>query len=125
MTDDRTTDRDDELHRRARRAFDASVERLDGERLSALNRGRHAALAAAGNSRRPGPWLAATGVAATAVAAAVLVPSFMPGSPGDELAAPAEAADFELLLDADDLDMLEELEFYAWLDAQDDAGNAG
>lgn len=105
---------------RAKTIFDASVERLDAVTLSRLNQGRHAALCELeGRSRFAGKgvlWLPATGVAAAALIALLVM-----RGPA-ELDAAAEVvttSDFELLLEDESLEMLEDLEFYSWLDAED------
>ena len=41
--------------------------------------------------------------------------------PVDELTPQASAADFEILLTEDSLEMLEDLEFYSWIELEDDA----
>ena len=63
-------------------------------------------------------WLPLAGVTAAAVFAIVL----WRGSPrvDDPLPAPT-ASDFELLLDQDDFEMLQDLEFYSWIDIDDDS----
>ncbi len=107
---------------RARELFDDSVERLDASTLSKLNQARHAALAA---SSRPAAnwsrWMPATGLAAAAVIAVIV----LQGRAGVDM--PGDADDFEILLGQDDLEMIEELEFYSWIDlaelgAADDVG---
>ena len=114
MSDDRSAD--DAFAERARAVFDDSVESLDAETRSRLNRGRHAALEAAGDSRplwRPLAWLPAT-AAAAAIAVVVLTAN-------DPAMAPAiqpPAADMEILLNGDDLEMLDDLEFYSWIDLE-------
>ena len=114
MSDDRSAD--DAFAERARAVFDDSIESLDAETRSRLNRGRHAALEAAGDSRplwRPLAWLPAT-AAAAAIAVVVLTAN-------DPAMAPAiqpPAADMEILLNGDDLEMLDDLEFYSWIDLE-------
>lgn len=126
------------LERRARAAFDQSVESLDGATLSRLNQSRQRALAAAGTQdfRRPalaGRWF--TWAPAGALAAGVLAAVLLVRAPGE---APQEAAqlataaapvadeavvaeaplevlaagdeDFEIATDDEDL------EFYAWIE---------
>ncbi len=99
--------------------FDESVAGLDGETRSRLNRGRQAALDAL-KTRRPVwvQWAPAAGVAAAAVVAVVL---WTGNPPVDELTPEASAADFEILLTEDSFEMLEELEFYSWIDLDEDA----
>lgn len=102
--------------RRAKALFEESVDELDGATRSRLNQGRQAALAelAAGAATfgRWTQWVPATGVAAAAVVAVVL----WNGNAPVESLAPATASDFELLLNEDSFDMLQDLEFYSWLD---------
>lgn len=110
---------DEKFAEDARRLFDDSVGRLDANTLSNLNRGRHAALAElkVGESRRlRSRWLPLAGVAAAAVVAVIVVrgPTGM-----DVVIDPVTATDFEMLLDEESLEMLEDLEFYSWLEAAD------
>lgn len=110
----------------AKACFDESVERLDAETLSRLNRARRAALAARGGRSLPA-WrglLPATGVAAAVAMAALLLlrapdPATMPVTlPVDNsVDNPADVAD--LLFGEDNLEMLEDLEFYIWMDEVD------
>ncbi len=114
---------DDAFAERAAALFDESVQALDGETRSRLNRGRQRALEAAAGARPAmlwRAWVPAGGVAAiAAVAVAMLLwnGAEMPGSQAATI-----AADFEILMDEDSLEMLEELEFYSWLDSEDDTG---
>jgi len=113
---------------KAKEVFDQSVQTLDAETRSRLNRGRHEALA----QLQPGAshtqwsrWASATGVAAAAVVAVVVLTG---RPPVDELTPPATASDFEILLDEESFEMLEELEFYSWIDLEgelDTNGNVG
>lgn len=103
---------------RAKQHFDESVANLDGETRSRLNRGRQAALAevAAG---RPAwiEWAPAAGVVAAAVVAVVL----WTGSPPiDELTPSSASTDIEILLTEDSFEMLEDLEFYSWIELDDE-----
>lgn len=112
---------DEDFSKKAKEAFDESVEQLDAATLSRLNRSRHAALA---ELKQPGRewsrWMPATGVAA-----AVLVAIVMLQTPGgvDEL--PAAVTDMEILLGEDSIEMLEELEFYSWIDTVDLESDVG
>jgi hypothetical protein len=102
---------------KAKELFDDSVERLDAATLSRLNQGRHAALDALQGSRPMavwGRWVPATGVAAAALVTVMV----MRGSGTVDL--PIESVtDFEILLAGESLEMLEDLEFYSWLEASD------
>jgi len=57
------------------------------------------------------------------VAAAVLLVLVMQQGPGDVAVIVAPAADLEILLGEESIEMLEELEFYSWLDTEELAGN--
>ena len=112
MTDTRN---DEHLQQQAKALFDSSVEQLDAATLSRLNQGRHKALA---ELHRPGlvawgRWAPAAGVAAAAVVAVVMINGTNGEAPGSGA---VTASDFEMLLEADSLEMLEDLEFYSWMD---------
>jgi hypothetical protein len=105
------------LAARARAELDASVAALDAATLSRLNRARQGALDAARRSRHGawrGPVLAAGAFAAVAALALWQLPrpAVAPGA-----VAPL-AEDLALVADGSDLELVEDLEFYAWLDAQ-------
>ena len=107
----------------AKERFDDSVSGLDAETQSRLNRGRQAALA---ELERAKPvwvqWAPATGMAAAAVVAVVM----WSGNPvPEEAAVPAVATDMEILLTEDSLEMLEDLEFYSWIDFEEDTDSSG
>lgn len=114
-----------ETERRARELFDASVDGLDGETLSRLNRARHAALAEVEHARRS-PWRAwVPAAAAASVAMLAVVLWRMPGDSMDRSAASAEgtpaAEVVELLATSEGIDVAsEDPEFYAWLATRDE-----
>ena len=112
----------------AQELFAESVERLDAATLSKLNRGRQAAIAEISSTTAHYGWLRwmpAAGLAAAAVVAVVMLqgPATVDLPDGSESA----ATDFEILLGDDSLEMIEELEFYSWIDVADldDADNVG
>ena len=112
---------DEDFGRQAKEAFDASVDKLDAATLSKLNQGRHAALTELDRPMRQwSRWMPATGVAA-AVAIAVMV--MQSPAPVNEL--PTAVTDMEILLGEDSIDMLEELEFYSWIDTVDLEADVG
>ena len=101
---------------KAKDLFDESVERLDAATLSRLNQGRQRALAELEHARSHGPWL--RWVPVTAAAAVALIAVMVVNRPVvvDD---PVTATDFEMLIEDEDLEMLEDLEFYSWLDLAD------
>lgn len=111
---------DDPFVHKAGTLFNESVESLHGEARSRLNRSRQAALAeldsGAVTVSRWTQWAPAAGAAAVAVVAVVL----LNGSPQIDPMVPPGAeqpvGDFELLMAADSFDMLQNLEFYSWID---------
>ena len=108
------------FERRSKAAFDESVDNLSGEVRSRLTQARHRALeeaAAPRFSRRL--WLPAAGLTAAALAAVVVIaPRVM-----QERAMPESfaAEDLALLLNDDDLELIENMEFYAWVEDSLDA----
>jgi hypothetical protein len=108
---------DDPWIGRAKALLDESARNLDGSALSRLNRARQAALAEPRSRFRP--WVFGAGIAGVAVAvfAVAIGLDHRTGVP----AAPLQAADIDVLTsdgDDDTLDLSENLDFYAWLDAQ-------
>ena len=107
---------DEKFADEAKALFDESVERLDAATLSTLNRNRHAALEQARGARvRWLRWAPATGVAAAILVAVVLA---LPGNGVETI--PAATSDVDILLGEESIEMLEDLEFYVWLDMQED-----
>jgi hypothetical protein len=121
--DDRRNVPDDEVAKRARALFDESVAELDAATLSRLNRGRHRALDATRGGRagfRWSPWVPAGGVAAAAVLAVLVVAGRGPGVVPVET---DQAADLEMILEGEDFEMLEDLEFYTWMELEDEGAS--
>lgn len=113
----------EDFEKRSKRAFDESVAGLNGNIRSRLTQARHAALAQMPAARERDSrrfWIPAAGFGAAALIAAVAI---VPGI-STERALPetfAAADDMALLLNNDDLEMIEDLEFYAWLDGDSQA----
>ena len=112
----------DKFEENARRVFAESVEQLDASRLSALNRARHRALDELEQARGATVWQRLLPVGGVAVAA-VLVTTFVIRTgdtvvdvPVFEIPQASETSDFDILVTGDSLEMLEELEFYSWLE---------
>lgn len=111
---------DRELEERAKLLFDESVSALDARTRSKLTQARYRALeeldktAPAWTSR----WLPAGAVAAGILAVMVLWQGSPPGVPDAGDFNVAATTDLEILMGSEELEMIEELEFYAWLDEQ-------
>ena len=113
---------DEKLAKDAKTLFDASVDELDGATLSTLNQSRHRALEELQSPRAEWMrWAPAAGVAA-AVLLAVMVT--LPG-PNQVEVMPSAVTDMEILLGEESIEMLEELEFYSWLDMADEGDDVG
>jgi len=117
--------KNEQIEDRAKTLFDDSVERLDAATLSRLNQGRQKSLdelRRAENTVSWGRWLPAVGVAAVAVVTVLVM-----RGPVDVVDDPVTASDFEMLIEADSLEMFEDLEFYSLLDEVDPEtnGNVG
>lgn len=131
--DDPTANR--EFEARTKQVFDASIEQMDARTRSRLTQARHAAVAQLEirNGARTRYWtrrywMPAAGLV---VATVFVIVVMMPRMAAREPAATATLADDDmpLLLDSDNVEMLEDMEFYAWLDdaaldaeTTDDAG---
>lgn len=116
-------EQDDKFEKVAKAAFDSSVDELDAATLSRLNRARHEALAELERPRHQwSRWMPATGVAAAVLVAIVMLqsPVTIDGEVG-----PTNLTDMEILLGEDSIEMLEELEFYSWIDAAEMESDVG
>jgi hypothetical protein len=103
---------------RARDLLEESAQSLDAATLSRLNRARQQALAAAA-PRATWHWPRRFAVAASLLlAAAIWWPVTNPG-PATQDTATLSPEEAELLADGE-LEMTDDLEFYAWLDADDE-----
>lgn len=116
---------DAEFEKRAKDVFDESVAGLDGHTQSRLTRARHAALAELAVSRGQRLetlmrrwWLPAAGVATVALAAVLVMFNMNAGTGEPRFAAALVAEDIDLLSNPVDLELLEDMEFYAWLDSE-------
>ena len=107
---------DEQLANEAKAAFDQTVDGLDAATLSQLNQARQQALAETRHPHRE--WLR-WAPATAAVAAVVVVMTALEG-PTDVDVMAVPATDLEILLSEESIEMLEELEFYAWLDTDDE-----
>ena len=111
----------EQLERRANALFERSVAKIDATERARLREARREALA---ELRRP-VFAAPRNLGFAAAAAAAVVLLVMLQSPQSPAPAAVDAqfgtmvaADLELLLGDEELDMLAELEFYSWLDNQ-------
>jgi len=105
------------IEARSKAAFDASVDEMNASVRSRLTQARFAAVAEL-ERRKQSRWqrvlAPAAGLAAVAIVAALVVGPLIHrnGSTGATLA----DEDMPILLDTDNMEMIENMEFYAWLD---------
>ena len=120
---------DADFERRAREAFDASVETVDDDLRVRLAAARRAAVAAADRPARRAAWGAWASAAALATVAcvAVIVWRTETSAPVVAQSGAASVDAVELLADSEGLAIVEDdLAFYECLDTvQSDAGSAG
>jgi hypothetical protein len=104
-----------DLERKARALFDESVERLDARTRSKLTQARNRALdeVKKGARQRRWIWAPAGGVALAAIVAVVLSSGGLRSG-----AEPGTLAleDIDIVADSENFEMLEDVEFYMWLD---------
>ena len=122
-----TDPKQDRIETSTRQVFDASVEQLDGATRSRLAQARALAVEAAEGRRSTMPafgrlQIAGIGIAAALAVAIVWLPQQAPESSSGELAA---LEDIDILLDEGEIELFEDLEFFAWLEAQGETGLAG
>ncbi len=118
-----------ELLEGSKALFDSSVDSLDAATRTRLRAARERALEElAPRARFGGPRLWIPAVAAAGLVALVTLPVLeRGGTVADTGFDTMAAADLEILLGEEELEMLAELEFYEWLDleAQDESGSEG
>ena len=103
------------LEQRAKALFEESVDRIDARTRSKLTQARYAALDEIKKGSTQWRWLRAPvgGLAAVALVAVVIV-TWQGYRGPSEPAVPLD--DFDIVADAENLEMLQDVEFYAWLD---------
>ena len=106
---------DDTFVRQVKTVLDEGNAKLDARVRSRLTQARYAALAQAGD--RPGFWLRQWAPAAGVAAAAVLAVLMWPGARQHEQPPDEALNDLEIVLDGENLDLFEDLDFYEWVDA--------
>ena len=117
----------------ARHLLDESAQGIDAAALSRLNRARQAALATSSARRRHGwVWMPAGLAGACALLVAVGVwharapqtlPLVAPSATATVAGNAPNAEDLDIIASGDNLEMMQDLDFYAWLDAQNQDNN--
>ena len=106
----------DPLEQRSRELFEDSVGRLDARTRSRLNQARQQALNELNKGTTRRYWLAAPlgGLAAAVVIAVLMMTGRQTTTPVQESAA-LPLDDFDIVADADSLELLQDVEFYSWM----------
>lgn len=114
------------LEQRSKAVFDESANSLDARTRSALTQARHAAMTEI-ERRRPLMWRIWGPVSGAAAAAFVLIVMFAPlrlqPTAVEQSTSPFE--DLEIVVGTDNLEMLEDLDFYAWIESVEPLVNDG
>jgi hypothetical protein len=108
------------LERRAKALFDEGVDGLDARTRSRLTQARHAAVAALAQQREPFMrrwWLPTAGLATAALVALMVI---IPANEQQFAAASLAVEDIDILSGAENIELLEDMEFYAWLESEPD-----
>jgi hypothetical protein len=102
------------FEQRSRAVFKTSVASLDGHTRSRLNQARQQALAVA--EKRPHKWIR-TWVPVTGLVTAALLAMMLQISPSNQVRNPDTVAleDLDIVSDADNVDLLQDIDFYAWM----------
>ena len=112
------------LETRAKALFDEGVEGMDAHTRSRLTQARHAAVAALAQQREPFIrrwWLPIAGLATAASVAVIVVFNLNSAANEQQLAAASLAVeDIDILSGAENIELLEDMEFYAWLESESD-----
>jgi ferric-dicitrate binding protein FerR (iron transport regulator) len=103
---------------RAKDVLDRAADELDAATARKLQRARAAALERRSRWSRRAAWVA--GLAAASVAALALW--LWTGQPGPERQAAVPLEDFELVTSVENIELVEDLDFYHWLADGDTAG---
>jgi hypothetical protein len=104
------------LEQRSRELFEDSVNRLDARTRSRLNQARQVALEELNKGKTRRYWLTAPlgGLAAAALIAVLLLTVREATVPSQESAG-LPLDDFDIVADTDNLELLQDVEFYSWL----------
>jgi hypothetical protein len=106
----------DPVEQRSRELFEESVGRLDARTRSRLNQARQKALNELNKGVTRRYWLAAPlgGLVAAALIAVITISGRQATTPTQESAA-LPLDDFDIVADADSLELLQDVEFYSWM----------
>lgn len=110
----------DPLEARSRELFDDSVEGLDARTRSRLNQARQRALAEMNKGSARRYWLVAP-LGSLAVAALIALLLVRTGAEAPSVENGGMLLDdFDIVADADNFELIQDVEFYSWLADRDD-----
>jgi hypothetical protein len=118
MNDDHDTGVDRALRKLVVESLDDSIEHLDAHTLSRLNRARHKALAQA---ERPGLFNSQWIKAGTLTVLLVTVINGWLFFSAPEVQQQMNTDDFELIIASEDFELMQDLDFVAWMIEQEHA----
>ena len=110
------SDSDDRLIEDIRAALDADLDHVEPQTAVRLRAARMRALERAERPARDWTRFAPAGAFASACIVALVFMTARPDTP------PIGMPEFEMLASGEDLELIEDLDFYEWLDSQDHAG---
>lgn len=118
------TDKESDFELRLRERLRNNAPALDANTHSRLNQARQAALTelhkpAWSSLIRPGSWMTVGGAIAAGVMVALMLRL---GGVSTDMPVYAPAEDLEIILSEGDLELYEDLEFYAWVEMQPEVG---
>ena len=119
--DSENVSKDRDFEERTKLLFEQSVAALDGQTRSKLTQARYRALQELSERTRPAwsrSWLPAGAVVAAVALMGLMLWQGRMEPLNDSDFDVAAVTDLEILLGEEELDMIEELEFYAWLEEQ-------
>jgi len=128
---DKASEAEARLRELTKCALDQSVDEIDASTLSRLRQARYAAINQA--SRKPSlvfsrPALVSV-FSMSVLALTLVLLSYRPATDIESIVASDDSIeqldDFSLLANGEDLDLVNDLDFYEWLEQQDDKGGLG
>ncbi len=117
-----------QFEQHTRKLFDGQVASLDARTLSRLNRARQVALDVARKDRIVLPrWLMPAGSVAALALVAVVTFQYVHVAPPIDSNGPGVSAmeDMEIIASNEELDLLQDVDFYDWVDTADSESETG
>ena len=114
---------EEELLKKSRDALDESVESIDASTLSRLNQARQQALQSKQTlAHYLSTWLPASVAAAAVIAVSISLMPNLEKASDPEILTEQVFDDIDIIASNEELELLEDLEFFGWLIEESDAG---